>query len=144
MNDTYDINNSLPAQLISAGKWVAQGIDERLQAAGLSNAKLWALHSIATTHALNTPVTVTCIADVMQTTKSNVTAMVDRLLTEGLVTRKPDAEDRRAVVIALTEEGQRRYQAGVEVVRRFHQELSQRFSEQEQQILSCLMDRLPT
>ena len=79
----------------------------------------------------------------MNTTKSNVTAMVDRLIVEGLVTRNHSVEDRRTVVIALTEEGQRRYAAGVEVVQAFHAELSERFSADELQLLNCLMDKLP-
>lgn len=142
MNETIDLNHSLPAQLISVGKRITQNIDERLDAVGLSNARLWALHSIATTDALETLVTVTCLADVMNTTKSNVTAMVDRLIAEGLVTRHHGDEDRRTVVIALTEEGQRRYQQGFEVVQAFHTELSETFSAEEKQLLQCVMDKL--
>ena len=143
MNEITDINRSLPAHFINAGKRIAQLIDERLNTVGLSNARLWSLHSIVTTDALETVVTVTCLADLMNTTKSNVTAMVDRLIAEGLVTRNHSVEDRRTVVIALTEEGQRRYAAGVEVVQAFHAELSERFSADELQLLNCLMDKLP-
>src|SRR5690242_12687128 len=70
MNKMIDINDSLPAQFINAGKRIAQIIDERLSTVGLSNARLWTLHSIATTDELETLVTVTCLADVMNTTKS--------------------------------------------------------------------------
>lgn len=143
MNEILDINHSLPAQLINAGKRIAQLVDERLAAVGLSNARLWALHSIATTDALDTIVTVSCLADVMNTTKSNVTAMVDRLIEEGLVTRKQSVEDRRTVIIALTEEGLQRYEAGVKVVGVFNAELSHLFTAEEQQILSCITDKLP-
>ena len=143
MNEITDINRSLPAHLINAGKRIAQLVDERLSAVGLSNARLWSLHSIVTTDALETVVTVTCLADLMNTTKSNVTAMVDRLIAEGLVTRNHSVEDRRTVVIALTDEGQRRYAAGLEVVQAFHAELSQRFSADELQLLNCIMDKLP-
>src|SRR5690606_19987109 len=116
MNEILDINQSLPAQVINAGKHLTQLIDDRLIAVGLSSARLWALHSIATTAALDTLATVTCLADVMNTTKSNVTAMVDRLITEDLVTREQSNEDRRVVIIKLTPEGQHRYDAGVEIV----------------------------
>lgn len=143
MNEITDINQSLPAQFINAGKQVAQLIDERLDSVGLSNARLWALQSIVATDQLDTLVTVTCLADVMNTTKSNVTAMVDRLIAEGLVTRHQSVEDRRTVIIALTEEGQRRYQAGVEVVRAFHAELSEKFSAEEMQLLNCILEKLP-
>lgn len=143
MNEILDINQSLPAQIINAGKRITQIIDERLNAVGLSNARLWALQSIATTDQLETLVTVTCLADVMNTTKSNVTAMVDRLIAEGLVTRQQSAEDRRTVIIALTEEGQRRYEAGAAVVRAFHAELAGILSADEQQILNCVLEKLP-
>jgi DNA-binding MarR family transcriptional regulator len=88
-------------------------------------------------------VTVTCLADTMNTTKSNVTAMVDRLIAEGLVTRQQSVADRRTVVIALTEEGQRRYTEGVEVVRKFHAELSALFSTEERHLLDGIMAKLP-
>jgi DNA-binding MarR family transcriptional regulator len=144
MNESIDLNLTLPAQLLNVGKRVAQMIDERLNAVGLSNARLWALQSIVATDEESTPVTVTCLADVMSTTKSNVTAMVDRLLEEGLVTRKRSDEDRRTVVIALTDEGQRRYAAGAAVVRAFHDELSDALSVEERQLVSCLIDKIST
>lgn len=143
MNEIMDINQSLPAYIINAGKHIAGLIDKRLEAVGLSSARLWALQSIVTSDQLETLVTVTCLADVMNTTKSNVTAMVDRLIAEGLVTRRHNDEDRRSVVIALTDEGQRRYQAGVEVVRAFHAELADHFTPEERQLLNCLLDKLP-
>lgn len=143
MNETFDINQSLPTQCIIIGKRIAEIIDDRLGTVGLSNAKMSTLHSIVTTDALATLVTVTCLADVMNTTKSNVTAMIDRLIAEGLVTRTHAIEDRRAVVIALTKEGQRRYVQGVEVVRMFHEELSNLFSTEEKQLLDNLMEKLP-
>src|SRR4051812_18449828 len=120
MNEIMDINYSLPAQLVNAGRRIGQIMDSRLDSVGLSGAKFLALQSIATSERLEPLVTVTCLADAMNTTKSNVTAMVDRLIVEGLVTRQHNTEDRRTVVIALTDEGQRRYAAGIEVVRAFH------------------------
>ncbi len=143
MNENMDINQTLPAQLFNLGKRVAQLMDKRLEGAGLSGAKLLALQSIVSTDASMTLVTVTCLADVMNTTKSNITAMVDRLIAEGLVTRTHSAEDRRAVVIALTEKGQQRYMAGVEVVKAYHEELSDLFTAEERQLLGCIMDKLP-
>ena len=143
MNEIMDINQTLPAQLFNLGKRVAQLMDKRLEGAGLSGAKLLALQSIVAADASMTLVTVTCLADVMNTTKSNVTAMVDRLIAEGLVTRTHSEEDRRAVVIALTEEGQERYTAGVELVKAYHEELSAMFTAEERQLLGCIMQKLP-
>lgn len=143
MNEKSDINQTLPAQLFNLGKRVAQLMDKRLEAVNLSGAKLLALQSIVSADESVALVTVTCLADVMNTTKSNVTAMVDRLIADGLVTRRHSDEDRRAVIIALTEEGQRRYAAGVDVVRSYHVELSAAFTAEERQFLGCIMDKLP-
>jgi DNA-binding MarR family transcriptional regulator len=142
MNEIFDINLSLPAQLFNAGRRIAQLMDQRLEAVGLSGAKLLALQSIVSADETTTPVTVTCLADTMNTTKSNVTAMVDRLIAEGLVTRNQSQEDRRTVVIALTDEGHQRYEAGVEVVRAFDAELSAMFTPDEQNLMKCVMDKL--
>ena len=143
MNEILDINQTLPAQLFNLGKRVAGLMDKRLEGAGLSGAKLLALQSIVSADNSATLVTVTCLADVMNTTKSNVTAMVDRLIAEGLVTRTHSEEDRRAVVIALTEEGQLRYKAGVELVQMYHEELSAMFTAEERKLLGCIMQKLP-
>lgn len=143
MNEKFDIKHSLPAQFIYAGKKIAQLLDDRLVAAGLSSPQLWTLKSIVAADQQDTLVTVTCLADVMNTTKSNVTAMVDRLIAERLVTRHQSDEDRRTVVISLTDEGQRRYAEGLEVVRSFHAELANRFTPEEQQLLNCMVDKLP-
>ncbi len=142
MNEIIDINQTLPAQLFNLGKRVAQLMDKRLESVGLSGAKLLALQSIVSADGSSTLVTVTCLADVMNTTKSNVTAMVDRLIADGLVTRTHSAEDRRAVVIALTEEGQRRYVSGVELVRAYHEELSTMFTVEERQLLGCILNKV--
>lgn len=143
MNENIDITQTLPAQLFLLGKRVAQLMDKRLEVVNLSGAKLLALQSIVSADETVALVTVTCLADVMNTTKSNVTAMVDRLIADGLVTRKQSDEDRRTVIIALTEEGQRRYAAGVEVVRTYHAELSALFTAEERQLLACIMGKLP-
>lgn len=143
MNEILNVQHLLPAQLIGVGKRTTQLLDERLMAVALSSPQLWTLKSIVSADRDETLVTVTCLADVMHTTKSNVTAMVDRLIAEGLVTRSQSSEDRRTVVIALTEEGQRRYAAGLEVIRAFHTELANRFTPEEQQLLKCIADKLP-
>ncbi len=143
MNEIIDIHHLLPAQLIGVGKRTTQLLDERLASVDLSSPQLWTLKSIVAADKLETLVTVTCLADVMHTTKSNVTAMVDRLIAEGLVTRHQSEEDRRTVVIALTEAGQQRFAAGLEVICAFHAELASRFTPEEQHLLSCIIDKLP-
>jgi len=45
----------------------------------------------------------------MMVTAGNITRLVDQLELEGLVTRWPDPEDRRAVRVRLTERGRRQF-----------------------------------
>jgi DNA-binding MarR family transcriptional regulator len=45
------------------------------------------------------------LAEALQCHSSNVTGMVDRLETRGLVVRRPDASDRRVKLVALTPQG---------------------------------------
>jgi MarR family transcriptional regulator for hemolysin len=143
MNENIDLNSTLPIQLFLTGKRVMYLLDERLEAIELSAAKLATLQSIILADKAEPLVTVTCLAEVMNTTKSNVTAMVDRLIADGLVTRVRSEDDRRAVVIELTPLGQQRYQAGAEVVRTFHTELSEIFSVDEQRLIACFLQKLP-
>ncbi len=41
----------------------------------------------------------------LMVTNGNVTSLIDRLVGEGLVTRRPDPDDRRAQIIELTSDG---------------------------------------
>jgi DNA-binding MarR family transcriptional regulator len=51
------------------------------------------------------------IATAANITPASVTQMLDHLEAEGLVRRERSAEDRRVVVVSLTEEGEARYEA---------------------------------
>ena len=59
------------------------------------------------------------LAEQMNCEASNLTGLVDRLETRGLVERRPDPHDRRVRLLALTETGQGvSHQAWVAVARR--------------------------
>jgi DNA-binding MarR family transcriptional regulator len=55
---------------------------------------------------LQGPQTVSALADRLDVHASTMTRMCNRLVTRGLVARKPSALDRREVVIELTPQGQ--------------------------------------
>lgn len=57
---------------------------------------------------------VTDLAEKMGVKPSAVTTMIDRLANNGLVSRRHDDNDRRAVLLSITEEGQ-------EVIRKFEE-----------------------
>lgn len=48
------------------------------------------------------------LADMLNVSPRNVTGLVDNLERDGLVTRVPDADDRRSVLATLTDKGQER------------------------------------
>ena len=47
----------------------------------------------------------------MMVTNGNVTGLVERLVEQGLVDRRPSPEDRRAQIVSLTAEGRRLFRA---------------------------------
>ena len=47
----------------------------------------------------------------MMVSNGNVTGLVDRLVTQGLIDRRPSPDDRRAQIVSLTAEGRRLFRA---------------------------------
>jgi DNA-binding MarR family transcriptional regulator len=47
----------------------------------------------------------------MMVSNGNVTGLVDRLVEQGLIDRRPSAKDRRAQIVTLTPEGRRFFRA---------------------------------
>lgn len=54
-----------------------------------------------------TPLSPTAIAERLLVTTASVTSLLDTLERRGLVTRSPDPDDRRKVLVALTGDGRR-------------------------------------
>jgi len=80
---------------------IAQGVDQRLEPVGLTNAQwvpLLKLH-------LGQAATVAELARGCQVDAGSMTRMLDRLETKGLIRRVRSTEDRRVVNLELTEEG---------------------------------------
>ena len=107
-------------QLITMGKVVLMALDHRLQPVNLSAPKLWALVWI---NQLEASPAITELADCMSSAKSNITTLVDRLEKDGLVKRIDDPKDRRRVLVAMTDAGQERYEAGMAIFHQLNQEI---------------------
>jgi DNA-binding MarR family transcriptional regulator len=82
------------------------------------------------------------IAEKLHSVRSNVTQMIDRLTSEGLVERIFDSADRRRVLAQITEEGRRRFEAASQIEAQVEQELQTHFSQQERDQLVTLLSRL--
>ena len=84
-------------------------VEAKLSEIGLSLAKLAALHRLSEA---GESLPLGQLAERLSCVKSNVTQLVDRLETDGLVARAPDPNDRRSRLAVLTQEGRRAYEKG--------------------------------
>ena len=99
--------------LLDAGRTQFARLEEALKSVGLSAAKYKVLSQIAKS---KEPVPLRLLAEEQQCVASNVTTLVDRLETDGLVRRVDDPADRRSKRAELTELGKEKADAGARVV----------------------------
>ena len=99
--------------LLDASRIQFARLEEALKSVGLSAAKYKVLSQIAKSRE---PVPLRLLAEEQQCVASNVTTLVDRLETDGLVRRVDDPADRRSKRAELTELGREKTEAGARVV----------------------------
>jgi len=99
-------------------------VESALSAIGLSFTKLGILHHLIQA---GEPLPLKGLADRISCVKSNITQLMDRLESEGLVARAIDPSDRRSIRANVTAEGRLRYAAGAKIL-----------EEQERLLLRCL------
>jgi len=99
--------------LLDAGRAQFARLEEALKSVGLSAAKYKVLSQIAKS---KEPVPLRLLAEEQQCVASNVTTLVDRLETDGLVRRLDDPADRRSKRAELTELGKEKAEDGARVV----------------------------
>lgn len=135
MNDAH--------QLLFTVLHVAEHVQERLETAlaptGLSLAKLGALRHLAEA---SEPLPLGQLAERIACVKSNVTQLVDRLETDGMVKRVPDPADRRSVRAVITDLGRERHQAGMEAMERAERLVVSELEVSDQEQLQELLTRL--
>lgn len=85
---------------------------------------------------------VTAIGDRLQVPAPQMTRLVDRLVSAGLVERRPDPEDRRGVNLALTEKGRTLISEHGAAVRDSVKEALSSLSDEELQELSASLGAL--
>ncbi len=99
--------------LLDAGRSQFARLEEALKSVGLSVAKYKVLSQIAKS---KEPVPLRLLAEEQQCVASNVTTLVDRLETDGLVRRVDDPADRRSKRAELTPLGKEKAEEGARVV----------------------------
>lgn len=82
------------------------------------------------------------LADLLRLDPSQVVALVDELQARGLVTRRPDPQDRRANVVIATEDGRALHRAAAQSVESAQASLLADFSDRERDELARLLGRL--
>lgn len=95
--------------LLEAAQAVEARIESSLSPLGLSLAKLNVLGSLVGS---STPLTLGELAQKLACVRSNVTQLVDRLESDGLVRREADPADRRSIRAVVTDAGRDREKAG--------------------------------
>ena len=111
---------------IEAGAVLGGRIEKALEEHDLSLAKLKVLSYLAESRQ---SLALSEIAAKLNCVRSNVTQLVDRLETEGLVRRLYDPSDRRTVRAELTAAGREKQEAGAKSLAKAEAELSNGFSE---------------
>jgi DNA-binding MarR family transcriptional regulator len=98
-----DLRDTALDQVLELTVLLAEDMDRSFERDGLTPARahlLWVLHGRG-------PSTQRMLADDLRVSPRNVTGLVDGLESSGLVARGPHPSDRRATLVALTDEGAR-------------------------------------
>jgi DNA-binding MarR family transcriptional regulator len=87
-------------ELLSCFKRFKQAMVQLAETHGLTSMQLFALHAVQ-----HGATTMGQIAAVLQCDASNVTGIIDRLVTQQLIKRQESPQDRRAKILQLTTKG---------------------------------------
>jgi len=133
------MNNAVAAAMVQAAHRVEARLEEALAGVGLSIAKFEALSILVSQ---DRPISLSELAAKLVCVRSNVTQLVDRLETEGLVKRADDPSDRRAVRAEVTALGRKRQAAGHPVVNAVLQDVANKLAVVDSQKLKRALDAI--
>ena len=125
--------------VLRASDRLEQRLEAALVAVGLSISKFDAMEQLIMA---DEPLTLGDLAGRLHCVRSNVTQLVDRLETEGLVKRGSCPSDRRAIRAMLTPLGVERHAAGVTAIREVQEEIAERLGANDRKQLIKLLATL--
>lgn len=134
-----EVGHCLMAALLEAARNVQQRLEQALEAVALTPAKYQALAVLVEA---GTPLALGELAGRLNCVKSNVTQLVDRLESDGLVRRVDDVSDRRAIHAIVTPLGTERQLAGARAMSELRDEFSVRVSSAEKETFRRVLDIL--
>jgi DNA-binding MarR family transcriptional regulator len=121
----------------------AHQLEERLEAAlggvGLSTPKHSVLSELVNA---GKPLTLSELAARLSCVRSNITQLVDRLESDGLVRRVDDPQDRRSILAELTPLGREKQAAGASLVAGLKSDLAERLSAADKSALQRILGAL--
>jgi DNA-binding MarR family transcriptional regulator len=82
------------------------------------------------------------LSETMELANSTMTRMVDQLVQKGLVRRKPDAEDRRIVLVGLTDQGRVVRATLEQVLQDFFGQVAAGFPDEERHVMLRSLERV--
>ena len=86
--------------------------------------------------------TMTEISRLLFTDNSSLTRLADRMEKAGLVRRSADPQDRRTLIISITEEGRKQAEAARGIVRGVNADIKSRMSAEELEVFKRVLERL--
>ncbi|MQA90153.1 MAG: MarR family transcriptional regulator [Gemmatimonas sp.] len=133
------MTSPLVLMLLETAKALQDRLEEALKDVGLSRAKMEALQQLVRA---GEPMPLRALAEGQRCVPSNMTTLIDRLESEGLVRRVDDPADRRSVRAELTPLGAERAAAGAEVLVRVQEEFASSLPLSEQASLRRILASL--
>ncbi len=131
--------SSLFFALVGTATRLIERLESALAAVELSGAKMGALDVLLRA---GEPLPLRLLAERQRCAPSNITTLIDRLASDGLVIRTYDPQDRRSKLATLTPLGRERAMLGMKVVQKVHEEFESALSGEQQaslrQILAAL------
>ena len=125
--------------LLHAAHALEDRVEASLEKAGLSTPKFSVLSALV---ANGGPLSLSELANRLSCVRSNMTQLVDRLESEGLVHRVDDPADRRIVKAAITESGRVKHAAGAEQLDELHRDFAANVDEQDRIAFGRLLSAL--
>jgi DNA-binding MarR family transcriptional regulator len=125
--------------LLGAAHALEARVEDALGRAGLSGPKYAVLNELV---AAGKPLSLSELAGKLSCVKSNMTQLVDRLETEGLVRRVSCPGDRRLVKAEITDAGGERQRDGATEIARLHVEFAAKVGAEDRAALERLLSAL--
>ena len=127
--------------VMHTGKLTESRLDGCLGDTCLSATRMVTLRAIGLA---SEPLSLSQLAAQLSFVKSNVTQLVDRLEAEHLVRRIPDPDDRRSILLELTDRGREEYHRALHLIEPVENQLMTLYTSTERQQLTELLGRLRT